>query len=190
MRTGRHAADDGSLGRSAGMAAGRGLGLILVALLIGIVLYNSADNSPAPKAASTGGKKTTQTTVPGETTLPPTTLPPVRSPSEVRVVVVNGTSTSGAAGKVSDPLNKTAGYNTLKPTDATPAVKQSNPKTSVVYFTPGFEREAKAVAAFLGLPATATAALPTPPPSTELNDANVVVLVGADLVAKPPAQSG
>jgi hypothetical protein len=173
------------------MAAGRGIGLIAIALLIGIILYNSADTSPATPAASSG-KKPTATTTPDRTTIPPTTLPPLRAPADVRVVVVNGTSTKGAAAKVSDPLNKTAGYNTLKPADATAAVKQAPPKTTLVYFTAGFEREARAIATFLGLGAKAVAALPTPPPAApaDLNNANVVVLVGADLAAKPPASAG
>lgn len=191
MSPGRHAADDGSLGRSAGMAAGRGIGLIAIALLIGIALYNSADNSPGTEAGSSA-PRTTTTVERHSTTLPPTTLPPLRPASEVRVVVVNGTTTKGAAAKVSDPLNQTAGYNTLRPADATAAVKASPPKTSLVYFTTGYEREAKAIAVFLGLGVKAVALLPTPPPAApaELNNANVVVLVGADLAANPPAQAG
>lgn len=192
MSPGRHAADDGSLGRSAGMAAGRGIGLIAIALLIGIALYNSADNSPGTATSSSASKRTTTTVKRHTTTLPPTTLPPLRPAREVRVVVVNGTTTKGAAAKVSDPLNKTAGYNTLRPADGTAAVKAAPPKTTLVYFTTGYEREAKAIAGFLGLGAKAVAMLPTPPPAApaDLNNANVVVLVGADLAAKPPAQAG
>lgn len=191
MSPGRHAADDGSLGRSAGMAAGRGIGLIAIALLVGIVLYNAADTSPATTVVGEG-QKPTATTAPVRTTAPTTSLPPLRAPSEVRLVVVNGTTTKGAAAKVSDPLNKTAGYNTLKPADATAAVKQAPPKTSLVYFTVGYEREARAVATFLGLGVKAVSALPNPPPAApaDLNNANVVVLVGADLAAKPPASPG
>lgn len=193
MSPGRHAADDGSLGRSAGAAAGKGVGLIAIGLLIGIVLYNSVDAAPTTERVSTDQPTaTTEAPQASETTSPSTTLPPVRKPSEVRVVVVNGTSTKGAAGKVSDPLNKTAGYNTLKPTDATAEVKASPPAKSFVYFTPGFEREARAVATFLALDATAAVKLPNPPPAApaDLNGANLVVLVGQDLASKPPAAPG
>lgn len=191
MRPGRHAAADGSFGRSAGVAAGRGLLLILVALVIGILLYNAADDEGGADLAVNGTSDTT-----GEaetaTTLPTTTTLPERPAGSVKVLVLNGTSTSGAALKVATPLNQTAGFNTIKPEDATAAVKNAKPATTVVYYvTPDFQREAAKVATFLGLnPSTSVKPLSTPAPATNIADANVVVVVGADLAAKPPASAG
>jgi hypothetical protein len=55
-----------------------------------------------------------------------------------------------------------------------------------VFFTPGFEREAAAVALAAGAPATLIpAALPTPPPG-EVGAANVVLVIGADLASLTP----
>ena len=189
MRPGRHAAGDGSFGRSAGVAAGRGLLLILVALVIGILLYNAADD----EGTSLASRDRTATTVGRTATsaLTTTTLP-IRPASAVKVLVLNGTATGGAARAVATPLNKTAGYNTIAPADASDAVKAAKPATTVVHFvTPDFQREAIEVAKFLGLnPATAVKPLPTPAPATNIADANVVVVVGAELAAKPPASAG
>ena len=176
-----HAAQDGSFGRSAGMAAGRGAVLLAVAVLLGIVLLNAADD-PGPDRISAGaseddddGGSSDDTT----TTLPPTTLAtvPPRSPQEVKVLPTNGTAVKGVAGKARDTL-QAGGYNVLAPTDATRA------EASNVYFTSAdFEREAQAVASALGLPASAVVAYPTTPPLpvTDPKGANVVVVVGPEL---------
>lgn len=177
----RHAGDDGSFGRSAGMAAGRGAALLAVAVVLGLVLLRAGDD-PGPVGV-TAGRET-------EPTLPPVTEPratttvaptvPLRAPREVKVVSANGTDVKGVARRVTDQL-KAAGYNVLAPTDATKAT------SSAVYFTPGYDREAAAVAAALGLPATAVAALPTPSPVADPRGAAVVVVVGPELAQRVAA---
>jgi len=109
------------------------------------------------------GTETTETTV------------PVKTPAEVTVIVLNGTSVSGAAGKYSTAIG-TAGYQMLEPGDASTKIP-----VTAVFFTAGFERELAA-----GAPATVTpAALPAPPPG-EVGAANVVVVIGADLASLTP----
>jgi len=52
--TARHAATDGSFGRSAGGAAARGAGLLAVAVIIGILLLRSGGGDPYSRSVSTG----------------------------------------------------------------------------------------------------------------------------------------
>ena len=179
MRRPRHAAEDGSFGRSAGMAAGRGAALLAVAVVLGIILLNAADD-PAPDRVSAGSDDEPSSVA--SSTLPPTTVltVPVRAPQEVRVLSANGTAVKGVAGRATEQL-QAAGYNVLAPTDAQRAT------ASNVFFTAGdFEREAQAVAAALGLPTTVVAAFPTGPPLplTDARGANVVVVVGPELAER------
>lgn len=178
VKRGRHAADDGSFGRSAGMAAGRGAALLAVAVVLGIVLLNATDDgggqvTAGPSVtADTKGRGTTST-VPTSTT---TTLP-ARPPAEVKVLTVNGTDVKGAAGKARDIL-RTGGYNVLAPVTGTPG-----PATTV-YYAPTFDREAGAVAQALALPPGGVQPLPTPPPIADVRGTDVLVVVGPDLAAR------
>jgi hypothetical protein len=120
----------------------RGLALLAVAVLLGIILLNSADN---PRGATLAAGKS-----------------------------ANGTSVNGAGARVGTTL-KAAGYDVLA---ATSVVQPA--RASVIYFLPGFDREAAAVAVVLNLPATAAQPLPAPPPF-DTKGANVTVLIGPDL---------
>ncbi len=164
----------------------RGAALVVVAVVLGLVLLrNGLDtsevvtSSKGDDSAADGGTDASpdDTTDGGDTT---STTVAERAPSEVAVIVLNGTSVGGAAGKYSTAIGS-AGYQMLDPGDAPTKV----PATQV-FFTPGFEREAAAVALAAGAPATVTpAAMPTPPPG-EVGAANVVVVLGADLASLTP----
>lgn len=159
----------------------RGAALVVVAVVVGLVLLRSGlDTSEVVTSSKGDGSSNsgsnTSTGADGETT---TTLA-AKSPAEVTVIVLNGTSISGAAGKYSTAIGS-AGYQMVAPGDA--AVKI--PITQV-FFAPGYEREAAAVALAAGAPATVTpAALPTPPPG-DVGAATVVVVIGADLAPLTP----
>lgn len=177
MKKGRHAADT-TFGRSSGMAAGRGAALLAVAVVIGIVLLNAADNEPS-RQVSTGGDTTTTAPAEATTTLAPTTSTlPLRAPKEVKVLSTNGTDVKGAARKATDVL-RTAGFNVLAPIDFGKDVT-----VSAVYSTTGFEREAVAVATSLGLGVAVVKAMPTPPPLADIRGANVLVVVGPEVAAR------
>jgi hypothetical protein len=160
----------------------RGAALVVAAVLLGLLLLrNGLDTSEvvtsskanAPSTDGSGGTSadpnaTTSSTV------------PVKSPAEVTVIVLNGTSVNGAAGKYSTSI-QSAGYQMLVAASAT----TKTPVTQV-FFTPGYEREAAAVALAAGAPATVTpTALPTPPPG-EIGTANVVIVIGDDLASLTP----
>ena len=172
----RPGAGDG-YGRGSGMAAGRAAALLAVAVVLGIILLNAADDtSPRQVAAGTedsNGEETTTSTAVSTTVV---TLP-VRAPADVRVISANATDVRGVARKATDQL-KAAGYNVLSPTDAAKA------PASAVYFVGDYMREAEAVATALGLPPTAVQPLPTPPPLADARGATVIVLVGPELAAQ------
>lgn len=159
----------------------RGAALVVVAVLLGLLLLrNGLDTSEVVTAkvddsGSDSGSDTTDDTG-GDTT----TTVPLKAPAEVTVIVLNGTSVGGAAGKYSTAIGS-AGYQMIEAGDAATKI----PATQV-FFAPGYELEAAAVALAAGAPATLTpAALPTPPPG-EVGAANVVVVIGTDLANLTP----
>lgn len=174
-RSGRHAANDGSFGRSAGNAALRGGALLAVAVVLGIVLLNAADDNDAfspVTAGQTGNTSPDTTEAPAGTTTTSTTVA-LRPSAEVKVLAANGTNTKGLAGQVKDKL-RAFGYNALAPTDAT----KKPVTTSVVYFTEGYEGEARQIAEQLAI--KSVAAMPQPLPVLNLQSANVLVVIGTD----------
>ncbi|HEX2193271.1 MAG TPA: LytR C-terminal domain-containing protein, partial [Acidimicrobiales bacterium] len=150
----------GARGRPADPSGGngtRGIVLLAVAVLLGILILNRTD-----EGVSTDDVRldTPTTEADGTTTVPspPTTVRPLRAPADVKVLAANGSNVSGLGRRTADRL-KQAGYtNTLAPTDTTRDVAATS-----VEFNADFEPEARAVAEALGLPATVVKALDSPP---------------------------
>jgi hypothetical protein len=178
MRRGRQAADDGSFARSVGVHTARGALLIGIAVVLGIVLLQKVDSGKAPSTAVSAADSTT---------LPPTTAPPLttttRAPTQVKVLVANGTTTSGVALTAKNTIGQ-AGYNVLAPVDATAAAKATQANTRVFYAA-GYDSEARKIAALLGLtPAPQPLPMPTTAvPVSDLKAANVLVVIGPDYIA-------
>ena len=187
MRPGRHAAGDGSFGRSAGTQTVRGAALLGIAVLIGVILLRTAPSETISSVKTT--KTTTRTTAkpsPAGVTVPETTTTaPPRSPGQVTVTVANGTNVSGAANRIKSQLLQ-SGYNVVSATNAT---STSNATTTVSYL-PGFQQEAVILANSLSLPATAAQATPPPPPVSDTKGADLVVVVGSDLASQLSSGSG
>ncbi|MET0729195.1 MAG: LytR C-terminal domain-containing protein [Acidimicrobiales bacterium] len=166
----------------------RGAALVVVAVLLGLVLLRNGIDTSEVVTSSNGDDSSTDAgdaeegtdagTGEGEEDTPTTVA--VRPPAEVSVIVLNGTSVSGAAGKYSTAIG-TAGYQMLDPGDAPTKIP-----TTQVFFTPGFEQEAAAVALAAGAPGTVTPVPLTSPPPGEVGAANVVVVIGADLASLTP----
>jgi LytR cell envelope-related transcriptional attenuator len=183
VRPGRHAADDGSFARSARAAMIRGAALIFAAVLLGIVILRSTD---APDSLAEGEPVATGATAPdtSATTAPPTSQeesttsspPPSFDPGSVRVLVANGSSVPGAAGRLSATIGED-GYSLAPAADAPEDVDRS-----IVYYGEGYEEAANAIASSLS-PSPAVEALPDPPPVApgDLGGANVVVVIAADV---------
>lgn len=154
----------------------KGAILVVVAVVIGLALLRD-DSSTATKISVGAESPVTQ---PGDDGDPSSasstssTTVAVRAPSEVKVLVANGSDVNGAAGVQTNAL-KALGYVTANPGNA------ARVPATVVYFTTGYEGEAAALAAAIGAPATAVQALPTPAPVDDMALSNVLVVLGPDL---------
>jgi len=170
-------------------ATWKGLVIIGGAVLVGLAVFASfgtpttATGGSPPDTEASRTKVTVPVTVPEVTT----TSMPLRDPKDVKIVVANGTSTSGGSKKVIEAL-KPACFAVQLPVDAIAKVKAEKRPTTTVYSTPGYEREAAQITTRLGLQTTANAALPPdlPIPKTGVPTYNVLVLVGQDLIDTPP----
>ena len=192
----------GGLGPSNGAAAPRGMLLIAVAVVIGVLLlWKGLDPGPGPELVGPSeanevttttaatedttpdGEPTDVTTPDGEPadTTTTTLFPQVTvAPNEVTVLVANGSGFSGAAGTTTDLL-KPHGYVTLAPANAEPT------DDSGIYYRSGMANEARAIQEILvpGDP-TVLSLIPVTglavPASTvdRVDEADVVVILGAD----------
>jgi len=193
---GRYASSDNSFAGSTGNAAARGVVLIAVAVLIGIVLLAKGFDGPsttstapvvtttAPTVTTTEAD-TTETSTTADSSSVTTTAPAVapiaslRPPAEVKVVVANGSGVSGAAGAAKGALT-TAGY----VAEAKNAVTAST-ELSAVYYVDGYQGEATAVAELLGGTTALLRAAPADPLAlikspAGLEDFQIFVILGTD----------
>jgi LytR cell envelope-related transcriptional attenuator len=160
-----------------GSAGARGAILLAVAAVLGIFLLQAFDtdggvsvNTGVTVPDGTGsGNGVTVPTAPAITV----TTQPGRAPSDVIVLVANGTGVRGLGSQNADVL-KAAGYNTLTAVDATKALDATQ-----VQFVEGYQADARAIALALGLQPTTVQPLNSPAvPDTQ--GAAVFVLLGAD----------
>ena len=98
--------------------------------------------------------------------------------------MLNDSGIAGAAGTYSDVL-ASLGYQLTNPDGANDARRAPSPTPRSIYFAPGFEAEAVAVAAAIGAPDLAPAAMPATPPGP-IAGASVVVVIGTDLASVTP----
>ena len=160
---------------------GRGVVLLGIALLLGIVILNQFDSGSidvdTDVATDAGDEEenTTTTRRSGVSVVPIPTSRAVRPPAEVKVLAANGTATQGLAGRTRDYL-QTVGYNALAPTDATRVVEATQ-----VQHTPEFEAEARALAQLLQLPASSVRPLEQNAPVPDTRDTDIALIIGPDL---------
>lgn len=166
------------------------LAMVVVAVTLGFfigggpsLLTREADEG---LAVAVSASSTTETTAVDETTtttaVPETTTTvPARPPGEISVRVYNGSSTAGQAVRVGDRL-RAAGYEVLTPG---PSPTDPLPAGSIIHFIEGFHLEAAALASLLGLPAGAAAPAPNPPLVAGVGPAELILIVGDDLVLSP-----
>ena len=103
---------------------------------------------------------------------------PTHHPSEVRVLVANGTSLCGAAGRIATSLSA-QGFNVQPPTNA------NNPAdASAVYYVEGYGADGGVVASLLQVNSSRVLPMPSSPP-TAPGDAHVLLHIGADELAQP-----
>lgn len=141
---GRSGGSSGGFGKSYAFSVGRGMLLIAVAIIIGVVLLQLVDDGSGPKQPTTATSTTvgeasgSTTTTAKDTT---GTTKPLTPTSEVNVLVLNATGVSGVAKSISDKL----GAAPLSYKMQTPGNADKTTGT-VVYYASGFEAEAAAMA--------------------------------------------
>lgn len=150
-------------------AVGRtGIVVVVLAVVVGLLLLGNAygdsrSEIDAPHSAS-------KQTMPSTTT---TTLAG-RPPAEVKVKVVNATSTNGLATRTRDLL-QLRGYTQVAVGDT-----QKVQEKTTIFYLPGYEAEGQNVARALGLAPEVAQPMPVPPP-VELGEAVVLVMAGLDI---------
>ena len=148
-----------------------GVILVIAAAVIALLLFNAgggtstaSDDGKTP-AESANGSTTTTSTIPTAVTA---------APGNLEVVVGNG---SGAAGRAKVTTEKLAplGYTNTKYVDA-----NSSP-TTIIYFSPGHDADALALAQVMGLGGDRVQPLPAQSPLKEaVPTAALTVVVGTD----------
>lgn len=163
--------------------ASRGLILVAVAVVLGAILLIKGGGIGFERTDEeltidgSGDAPTAQSSTTTSTTAAPSTSVP---PASLTVVALNGAGINGFAASAQQFLS-VAGY-----TSTTAATAATQTQTSVVYYAPGYEADAFAVAGLLGLEASAVQPLPQ---GTQLArdaadvpaDTDVVVVLGPDV---------
>jgi hypothetical protein len=161
----------------------RGVGVVVVAVVIGVLLLPSATRAPLDV---TTASQSTPTTTPTPTTTAPTAATTttlatiVPGATSIHVLVVNGTSITGLAAGTATYL-RSRGFLTLTPTNATTKVTGTQ-----VYDVSGPTSSATRVTEVLGLTASTIQPTSAVPPVANPAGANVVVVVGPDLARLAP----
>jgi hypothetical protein len=172
-------------------ANARGLIVIVVAVVIAALLLLKGGGGGTPEKVATGTSSGSTTTITisegttpigGDTTTTTAAGGSAHKPSEVSVIVLNGSGKTGVAASWSTTLGNNHGYTMQDPGNAA-----ANTPTTTVYYATGYQADANAVASALGK----TASIVKPKPTTSLgsttggantraNSSNVVVVLGAD----------
>ena len=166
--------------------ASRGLILVGVAVLLGLIVLVKGGGVGLDRGTKEvavpddGAAAVTSTTAATAST---TTTAPAIAPADVKVVVANGSGTTGLARKAAQNLAG-AGYSQASATDAV-----GQPAATTVYFAQGYEANARSIGSQLGLDASRIQALS---PGTKLAqvqpaDAGVIVVLGPDATASSGA---
>jgi hypothetical protein len=150
-------------------------GLVLVGFLVAVAVLVAVGTRPTVSGNALA--PVTTTTVAGGHSATTTTTTTTIPHSSVSVVVANATSTSGLAAHYSTTLGA-QGWAMKTPTDAS-----THEATSAVYYAAGQQQAAATIATTLGLKPAAVLPLTTAVPVPGVSGIDVVVVIGADLVA-------
>ncbi len=182
-------------------AAPRAFLLIFVAFVLGLVILWKGLDDDLQNTASSSSSEAAKVVEEQPADLPPldieeistttvvivetsttTSQPPLptRPPSDVKVLVLNGSGVGGAAGAVTNLL-KPHGYTTLSPANG------NKDEKSWVYYRPEFSPDAKGVTDILGIMPDLLTSFPTngglsvPEVSKErVHTADIIVFLGSD----------
>ena len=182
--TRRRSSDSGDPGPLGSGSTFRGALLIGGAVIVGVVLLGKGFESGAVSSdSSTPAEEEAANDQNGddddETTSTSSATPTTHAAAEVRVIVLNAGGPGGSAATTRTTL-AAAGYTTVPEGNSDPDVA-----ASVVYYTPGFEADAAAVGAAVGITAAPQPMPATPPQNVPAGQVDVAVMLGPDFT--PPA---
>jgi len=180
----RPSGGNGEFARGASAAAAKGAVLIGLAVIVGVFLLQKVDTSsagsssspttvrvPVSPAKTTTTVRNSQTTSSTSTTQPST---PVKTPSQLKILVLNGGAATGAAARLRTSLQQ-VGY-TSQPQASTWSGHTQTGKS--ILCRSGLAREAVALSQQTALQGAKVLPFPTPaPPSSDGVDC--VIVVGA-----------
>lgn len=155
----------------------RGAIVIALAVVVGVVLLQVVDKgntgAVGDQSARSAATSTSTTAAAGSTSSSSGTTAPaaVRPAGQITVQVLNGSGKSGVASALTQQL-KQGGYNTLTAKDT------ARVTGTVIYYQPGFDREAAAIATVVPT-GSQLKPMPTPPPQNADSSANIVIVIGA-----------
>lgn len=163
--------------------------MLAVAVVVGaLLLWSWGDDGSTTVQAGNGDTTTTidtselgTTTTGAEAITTTTTGGTEHTPSEVSVLVLNGSGQTGVAGTTSTRIGE-AGY-----VMGTAGNAPANVETTSVYYADGYESDAIAIAQILGKGTDAVKPLTEASLGGAEGDSDVVVVLGADT---PPASEG
>jgi hypothetical protein len=169
------------IARGASVQAAKGAGLVLLAVIIGIVLLQVVDDgSKAPSNSAAAGavttttvRKPTTTTSGKPTTTTKAVQTPARAPANVRVIALNAGAASGKAGTMHDSLQQ-KGYTNQQQANTWSAAHFTG---NTVFCRSGFSKEAQALAVAVGKNTVIKPFPATAPPFS--SNVDCVVAVGA-----------
>jgi hypothetical protein len=158
--------------------AGRGFVLIAVAVLVGAVLLGKGLDDSSPSVRTDGGDDSSSETTEADGGSDGTTVENPIDPSQINIVVANGSGVSGAATAVSATLAG-LGYPEPIATDAT-VDNSATPLDTVYYATnPDSSAQANQVASDLGLGEGAVEPYPAADAPAEIGLGQVLVVLGS-----------
>lgn len=163
----------------------RGIALTVAAVVVGTLLLTfGADDwtqagRPTRAEVPTPTDRRDAAAVPVEDTAPVAADLNLRAPNEVRILVANGTGRSGAAALIANQL-VASGYNGLPPTNTNPSAELA---PSALHVANGYEDDAQVIAKIIGIDPERLTEMPADPPVNDLLDANILIVVGEDLLA-------
>lgn len=172
-----------------GPASTLALALIVATVVIGLVIFfKGINHDTTDQAVTSGPANTTTTTSPNDRNAAPTTTTPsqagtittppsTKAPADVNVYVVNSADPAKTlAGPMANELTS-LGYTVTGRVDG-PVSSESN-----VWYIPGYESDAKAIATSIGFGTSTVAPLPDPAPVTVPPGTAIVVSIGTDKAA-------
>jgi hypothetical protein len=184
--TGRFGGADRDPSASRPTGALRGVGVVVVAVVIGALLMPSATRGPlnvttaAQTTQTTTSSSATTTTVAHGAGTSTTQATIVAGASLIHVLVANGTTITNLAGGTSTYL-RSRGFTTLPALDATTKVTGT-----LLYAGSGERSAATTVANALGLSSADIQPVSAVPPVASSAGATVVVIAGPDLARLAP----